>query len=422
MSSHDETWLVRSGLLRSALEQSFNSVLITDAQPGPMGPRIVYANPAFCEMTGYSATELLGQTPRILQGAQTSPEVLQTLRECLQANRFFRGSTVNYRKDGRPYTVEWNISPVKDEAGVTTHYVSVQQDISAVTEARATRQLLAQALDATQDAVMIANAQGEIEFVNHGFELITGYSRVEALGQNPAMLKSGEHTEAFYGRLWAAIQSGQTFRAVFINRHKQGHLIHCEETVSPIRDAGGAVTHFVSVIRDQTARAHTEQTLREQATRDPLTDLLNRRAGEWQLERAFLAAREGQKPFCLIMADVDHFKAINDTWGHPAGDQVLQRVAAVLRTGVRATDSVVRWGGEEFLLVLPYCEQAAALLQAERLRERVADAAQGEMGRVTVSMGVAELQRGETLANLMERVDQALYQAKHAGRNQVSGG
>ena len=422
MSSHDETWLVRSGLLRSALEQSFNSVLITDAQPGPMGPRIVYANPAFCEMTGYSAAELLGQTPRILQGALTSPEVLQTLRECLQSDRFFRGSTINYRKDGRPYTVEWNISPVKDEAGVTTHYVSVQQDISAVTEARATSQLLAQALDATQDAVMIANAQGEIEFVNHGFELITGYSRVEALGQNPAMLKSGEHTEAFYGRLWAAIQSGQTFRAVFINRHKQGHLIHCEETVSPIRDAGGAVTHFVSVIRDQTARAHTEQTLREQATRDPLTDLLNRRAGEWQLERAFLAAREGQKPFCLIMADVDHFKAINDTWGHPAGDQVLQRVAAVLRTGVRATDSVVRWGGEEFLLVLPYCEQAAALLQAERLRERVADAEQGEMGRVTVSMGVAELQRGETLANLMERVDQALYQAKHAGRNQVSGG
>ena len=422
MSSHDETWLVRSGLLRSALEQSFNSVLITDAQPGPMGPRIVYANPAFCEMTGYSAAELLGQTPRILQGELTSPEVLQSLRECLQADRFFRGSTINYRKDGRPYTVEWNISPVKDEAGVTTHYVSVQQDISAVTEARATSQLLAQALDATQDAVMIANAQGEIEFVNHGFELITGYSRVEALGQNPAMLKSGEHTEAFYGRLWAAIQSGQTFRAVFINRHKQGHLIHCEETVSPIRDAGGAVTHFVSVIRDQTARAHTEQTLREQATRDPLTDLLNRRAGEWQLERAFLAAREGQKPFCLIMADVDHFKAINDTWGHPAGDQVLQRVAAVLRTGVRATDSVVRWGGEEFLLVLPYCEQAAALLQAERLRERVADAEQGEVGRVTVSMGVAELQRGETLANLMERVDQALYQAKHAGRNQVSGG
>ena len=422
MSSHDETWLVRSGLLRSALEQSFNSVLITDAQPGPMGPRIVYANPAFCEMTGYSATELLGQTPRILQGAQTSPEVLQTLRGALQATGFARASTANYRKDDRPYTVEWNISPVKDEAGVTTHYVSVQQDISAVTEARATSQLLAQALDATQDAVMIANAQGEIEFVNHGFELITGYSRVEALGQNPAMLKSGEHTEAFYGRLWAAIQSGQTFRAVFINRHKQGHLIHCEETVSPIRDAGGAVTHFVSVIRDQTARAHTEQTLREQATRDPLTDLLNRRAGEWQLERAFLVAREGQKPFCLIMADVDHFKAINDTWGHPAGDQVLQRVAAVLRTGVRATDSVVRWGGEEFLLVLPNCEQAAALLQAERLRERVADAEQGEMGRVTVSMGVAELQRGETLANLMERVDQALYQAKHAGRNQVSGG
>mgnify|MGYP003513314173 FL=1 len=109
MSSRDETWLGHASLLRLAVEQSFNAVLVTDAQPGPQGQRIVYANPALCEMTGYSAAELLGQTPRILQGALTSPEVLQTLRECLQSDRFFRGSTINYRKDGRPYTVKWNI-------------------------------------------------------------------------------------------------------------------------------------------------------------------------------------------------------------------------------------------------------------------------------------------------------------------------
>lgn len=420
MGVQDGATGLEAGLLRMAMEQAFNAVMITDAQPGPQGPRIVYANPALCQMTGYSEAELIGQSPRMLQGPLTSPEVIQTLRECLQAQRYFRGATVNYRKDGNPYTVEWNISPVKDEQGVVTHYVSVQQDISAVTSAWATSELLAKALDAAQDAVMIANAQGEIEFVNQGFEQITGFSRVEALGQSPAILKSGEHTEAFYARLWHAIQAGQTFRAVFINRHKQGHLIHCEETVSPIRGPDGSVTHFVSLIRDQTARARTEQTLREQATRDALTDLLNRRAGEWELERAFLSAREGHKRFCVILTDIDHFKHINDTWGHPVGDQVLRRVAAVLRAGVRTTDSVVRWGGEEFLLVLPYCEAAAAQLQAERLRERLALVDHAEVGRVTVSMGVAELQAHETLASLIERVDQALYSAKHAGRNQIS--
>lgn len=418
----DNTWVSPSRLLQAAVDQAFNAVMITDAQPGPQGPRIVYVNPAFCQMTGYAESDLLGQTPRILQGPLTSPEVLQNLRECLAAGRFFRGATVNYRQDGQPYTVEWNISPVRDEAGVVTHYVSAQQDISAMAEALATSHLLARALDATQDAVMVANAQGEIEFVNQGFEHITGYGRVEVLGRSPSILKSGEHEDEFYGRLWKAILAGETFRAVFVNRHKQGHLIHCEETVSPILGADGRVTHFVSLIRDQTARVQTEEVLREQATRDALTGLLNRHAGEWQLERAFLSAREGQKACCVILVDVDHFKHINDTWGHPAGDLVLQRVATVLRAGVRATDSVVRWGGEEFLLVLPYCEQAAALSQAQRLRQRLAEVDQGEVGSVTVSMGVAELHPGEPLAQLIERADQALYQSKRDGRDRVSVG
>lgn len=182
--------------------------------------------------------------------------------------------------------------------------------------------LLGQALDATQDAVMIANTEGEIVFVNHGFEQMTGYSRVEALGQRPSLLKSGQHDAAFYEGLWRAIRAGETFRATFINRHKHGHLVHCEATVSPMRGPDGTVTHFVNLLRDQTARALTEQTLIEQAMHDSLTGLLNRRAGELQLERAFMTAREGRKSFCVILADVDHFKRVNDTFGHPARDGV----------------------------------------------------------------------------------------------------
>src|SRR5690606_25508953 len=116
----------RGRLFEAVVEQSYNSVLITDAVPPPRGPRIVYANPAFCRMTGYSLDELVGRSPRLLQGADTDREVIATLRICITEERRFKGSTWNYRKDGTPYIVEWNVSPVRDAAGATTHFVSVQ--------------------------------------------------------------------------------------------------------------------------------------------------------------------------------------------------------------------------------------------------------------------------------------------------------
>lgn len=409
-------------LIQSAVEQAFNAVVITDAGTTPSGPRIIYANPAFCSLTGYGLEELLGQNPRILQGPLTNQDVIDELRECLREGRFFRGSTINYRKNGTHYTVEWNISPVKNATGDITHFVSVQQDMSQVTSLQSTSHLLAKALDAAQDAIFITNANGVIEFVNQGFEAITGYSMPEVIGRTPAVLKSGKHDEEYYRQLWQSLKAGETFRATLVNRHKNGQLIHCEETVSPVRGRDGEITHFVSIIKDLSDRVYRERNLRQQATQDALTGLLNRRAGELQLESACFSAREESQPFCIIFADIDHFKSINDTWGHPAGDTVLQSVASHLRAGVRTTDSVVRWGGEEFVMILHRCELAAAMEQAERLRERMARTPQPEVGQVTLSMGVAEIQEGEALAELIARADKALYQAKSEGRNHVRAG
>ncbi|WP_231975624.1 sensor domain-containing diguanylate cyclase [Pseudomonas oryzae] len=406
-------------LFQLALEQSFNSVLLTDAEPGPHGPRILYANPAFCRMTGYQAEELIGRTPRLLQGPQTSPDVLRELSACLRDGRYFQGSTVNYRKDGSPYTVEWNISPVRDKAGAVTHFISVQQDVSDLVAAQRSAQLLANALNVAQDAIFITSASGVIEFVNQGFEMVTGYSGAEALGRTPALLRSGEHGEDFYQRLWHSLRSGQSFRATVSNRHKDGHLIHCEETITPVHDRHGAVTHFVCIAKDLTTRIQAERELREQAMLDVLTGLLNRRAGELELEKAYLASYEGDTPFCVMLADVDHFKAINDTWGHSAGDAILQNVARLLGASVRATDSVVRWGGEEFLIVLPYCELSAAEKRAEHIRVSMERMRQPEAGRVTLSIGAAQVEDNETLAGLINRADKALYRAKKAGRNRV---
>ena len=406
-------------LLVQAVEQAFNSVLITDAEPAPHGPRIIYANAAFCALSGYGAAELLGQTPRILQGPLTDHDVLAELRQCLAEGRFFHGSTVNYRKDGSPYWVEWNISPIRDESGVLTHFVSVQKSLSELVAAQGTNLLLSQALDASHDAVLITDQNGVIEYANPAFEAITGYSVTDVLGRTPAFLRSGEHDDAFYVSLWERLGAGLPFRATFVNRHKDGHLFHADQTISPVHSRDGTRTHYVSIIKDLTTRVRHEQALLDAASLDPLTGLQNRRGGEGLLERAYIGSRESGAPFSLIVADVDHFKAINDTWGHPAGDRVLENVSRLLRACVRATDGVVRWGGEEFLIILPHCDLRAAADQAERIRERVERTPQPEAGQVTLSLGVAQLGPVETVANLIERADKALYEAKRQGRNRV---
>ncbi len=332
-------------LLQTAVEQAFNAVVITSAGSDGAGPLITYCNSAFCRMTGYARTELLGRSPRMLQGPKTDPQVLQRLRECLQQGRFFQGSTVNYRKDGSSYLVEWNISPVRDAQGQVQAYVSVQQDITARVRAEQRQALLARALNATQDAVVIANEQAQILFVNQAFEDLTGYRSDEVLGRTPKFLQSGEHPPAFYSQLRDALARGDSCQTTFANRRKDGSIYHAAQTITPLKDEAGATQHYVSVTKDVTELIARTQELREQAHHDALTGLLNRRAGEQQLERCQRTAQIECQSYALILADIDNFKSINDRFGHDEGDRVLQRCATLLSRKVRSGDALIRWGG-----------------------------------------------------------------------------
>lgn len=407
-------------LLQAAVAQSFNAVVITNADLSGRGPLIEYCNPAFCELTGYTAAELLGQSPRILQGPRTDRAVLAQLRRCLETGEFFRGATVNYRKDGVPYHVEWNISPVRDEAGRICHFVSVQQNISARVQAERDRALLAQALNAAHEPIFITDCQAVIVFVNRAFESLTGYSADEVLGRTPKLLRSGAHDQSFYRALNASLQSGESFRITITNRRKNGELYHAEQSIAPLHGEDGQISHFVSISKDISGMVLRERALREMAHRDKLTGLLNRRAGEAELKRCQSEALAEGRKYALILGDVDHFKQINDRFGHPQGDRVLEAVAGVLRDKVRSSDAVIRWGGEEFLIIV----QGASLLGgselAERIRSAVAACADPEVGAFTMSLGVGEWRPGESEIELLERTDHALYLAKRGGRNRVA--
>lgn len=406
-------------MLKMGVEQSFNAVIITDADLSQSGNKILYANPAFCKMTGYLSTELIGRTPRILQGPLTCQNVINRLRYCLANSQFFHGSTINYKKDGSIYYVEWNISPVFDDTGKVRHYISIQQDISHKVASNNTEQLLMEALNTTPDSVMITDTNGIINYVNQWFVSQTGYTYSDILGQHPSILKSGEHPKAFYQELWSTLLQGNTFRATFLNRRKNASQYYSDQSITPIKDNMGNITHYVSVSKDLSERVKDEQAFRETSKLDGLTGMLNRNAGEIEIEKYFMKSRHGT-PFSLSMIDIDHFKQINDQWGHPTGDKVLQMVAKTIKSCLRTTDHVIRWGGEEFLVLFDNCNLNAADNLIERCRIAVSNIDYPKMAKVTISAGVAQLQAKEDVASLIARADQALYQSKTEGRNKVS--
>ncbi len=162
--------------------------------------------------------------------------------------------------------------------------------------------------------------------------------------------------------------------------------------------------------------------LRDMASTDPLTQLKNRRAISEVVHREESRVKRGQPYLSFILCDLDHFKQINDTMGHEVGDKVLQKASEALLSGVRDVDFVARWGGEEFLVVLPDTDTEGARLVAERLRQKVAEATcehQGKTFHVTTTVGVATLLPGETAEQSIARADTALYDGKRGGRNRV---
>ena len=411
-----------SHVLHTAVEQSYNAVVITTAALDGDGPRITYCNAAFCGMTGYTRQELLGSSPRLLQGPMTDPQVLRRLRACLQSASFFQGSAVNYRKDGSTYLVEWNVSPVRDEQGRVQAFVSVQQDITERVHAEQRQALLARALDATEDAVLIADDQAQILFVNHAFEQLTGYSSNEVQGRTPKFLQSGQHAPGFYAQLRRVLEGGESFQNTFTNRRKDGSIYYAAQTITPLKDESGATQYYVSVTKDVTELVHYAQELNYQAKHDLLTGLLNRRAGEYTLKCCQRTAQIEHKAYALILADVDHFKSVNDRYGHEEGDRILRRCARLLRGKVRSGDTVIRWGGEEFLIVLPGCNLEDARELAERIRTAVSSHPDALVGTVTVSLGVAAWTLGDHSSTVLRRADLALYSAKTNGRNQIACG
>lgn len=255
-------------LLESAVEHTDDAVLITTAELDPPGPEIIYVNEAFCRQTGHAAEELLGHTPRMLQGPDSERAVLDRLRRCLELGQHFVGSITNYRKDGSSLRVELRISPVYSPAGKLTHWISVQHDVSERerTEAalRESEERYRLTVEGAKDhAIFMVSTDGRVASWNVGAEYVFGYSEEEIVGESGSRLFTPEdrRSGAYEEELRQAETAGRAEDERWHVR-KDGSRFWGSGFVRPVRDGGGELCGFSQVVRDATERKRAEQALR----------------------------------------------------------------------------------------------------------------------------------------------------------------
>ena len=282
--------------------------------------------------------------------------------------------------------------------------------------------LLARALEAAANAVMIADRDGRIVWVNDAFCRLSGYARDEVVGRTPGLLKSGKQSPEFYRGLWETILAGRTWQGELVERRRDGSLWTASQVITPLLDEAGAVTHFVAIQHDVTASTEAREAIQRLAFHDSLTGLPNRVSFLETLGRAIGRAAPEGRPLALLYLDLDEFKPINDAMGHAAGDALLIAVGERLRGAVRKTDVVARLGGDEFAVLLTdveHADMAAAL--AGKLVGRIGQPymLNGRRVEVGASIGISLYPRdGGTVDELLQHADAAMYAAKARGRRQ----
>lgn len=278
--------------------------------------------------------------------------------------------------------------------------------------------VIVQAIEQTNEMVRITDKDAIITYVNDAVISETGYTKEELIGQKSSIFKSGKQDESFYENLWDIVLSGNIYKNVIINKRKDGTLYHEEQTITPVFDEQNNLS-FVSTGHDISERIEVEKKLHTLATRDTLTGVYNRYSLNKEIDINIKKYERYEDIFGLLMLDIDHFKNVNDTYGHDVGDLVLKELCSVIENLIRETDVFGRWGGEEFLLILPKTNKDEAISIATRIKNIIEEHKFEYILQVTVSIGVSVYNQSIKKEIFLKDVDDALYKAKSTGRNRV---
>ncbi|MFA7300672.1 MAG: diguanylate cyclase, partial [Sideroxydans sp.] len=326
--------------------------------------------------------------------------------------------------------------PIRGSDGAISGAIIVNQDITERKRAEVDIRIAATAFE-SQESMLITDADGVILKVNQAFTEATGYTAEEAVGRTPRILKSGRHGADFYREMWGTLLRTGKWQGEIWDKRKNGEIYPKLLTISAVRGDDGAVTHYVESDHDITKRKEAEEEIHNLAFYDSLTQLPNRRLLNDRLGKVMAASKRSGRYGALMFLDLDNFKPLNDEHGHGVGDLLLVEAARRIAHCVREVDTVARFGGDEFVVVLSELDEDKAesvsqtSIIAEKIRTALAEPyvlkiqpeGKAEIAiehHCTSSIGVVlftDHEAGEE--DILKWADMAMYQAKEAGRNQV---
>ena len=400
-----------------AFHASPDGLLLTRQSDG----LLLEVNEGFSRITGFNSAMSLDQSTLDL-GIWVDLNERKHMLELLQRDGLVRDFVCHIRRsDGQIRLCEVSSRPLP--IGDDDCMLTIARDITERQLMQEKLQQAATVFESTAEGVLITDTRQNISAVNRAFSEITGYSEAEALGHTPRLLASGLHDSAFYAAMWHQLTANGHWQGEISNRRKNGELYPSWLTISAVRNRDQSITHFVAVFADISSLKHAQARLDYQAHHDPLTGLPNRTLFENRLQAALNNQQETGSQGAVLFLDLDRFKHINDSLGHPIGDLLLKDIAVRLKEQLRDIDTVARLGGDEFIILLPGLQQAS---DAQHLANKLLacftlpfQAGEHEFF-ISASIGTSFYpQDGIDVATLVKNADAAMYRSKAKGRNRV---
>ena len=409
----------------------YESVLEGVYQFSPAG-KVLAVNPAFVKLLGFSNAEEIYALPGAVALYWDPAARAVFVQELERAGEVHTAETLLRRHDGAQIVVLESARVVRNELQQVVAYEGTIADITerkrveqAIFEEKERAQVTLQSIG---DGVITTNRDGRIEYLNPVAEQLSGWPGAEARGatiMEVLRLRDELSHEEIENPLLRCLREDKVVNfgehSVLINR--LGQEIAIQDSAAPIRDRDGRTVGAVVVFRDVTKERRLKRALSFQASHDALTGLINRREFDSRLHTALQGARNGDGTHALLYVDLDQFKVVNDTCGHPAGDRLLRDVTALLQQQVRSADLIARLGGDEFGILVQHCTIEQATRIADQIRQAVRDyrfSWEHHTASIGASIGVVPItQDSESVASLLSAADIACYAAKDAGRNRV---